>query len=268
MYIGVDVGGTKTLVATFSDDGVMGEQTKFPTPPDYDTFLTELKRAVSEFTTKDFRAGAIAVPGRMDRKRGVVAYLANLPWRDVPLQADAERLLNCPIALEHDGPLAGLYESLFLPADQTVLYVTISTGIGTGFISHHQIMPELADSEAGHMILPFRGKRMEWEKFTSGRAIVERFGKKAAEITDQATWQRIAHDLAQGFIELIAIEQPDVIVIGGSVGRYFDQFHQPLVQELQRFSTPLLPIPEFKQAERPEEAVIYGCYALARSLWK
>jgi glucokinase len=189
--------------------------------------------------------------------------LGNLPWHDEPLQADAEKIFNCPLMIEHDSALGGLSESMLLPENKRVLYVTISTGIGTGLIDHRSIVPELADSEGGQMLLEYRGKHVKWESFASGRAIVERFGKKAAEIDDDATWQRIAHDLAQGFIELIAITQPDIIVIGGSVGRYFDRFKVFLEQEVTKYRNPLVPIPAFQQAVRPDDAVLYGCYDLA-----
>lgn len=265
MYVGVDIGGTKTLVGVLDDAGVILERIQFPTPKSYDEFISALGKTISGLNNKDFRAGSIAVPGRIDREHGIVRYLGNLPWHDEPLQADAEKICNCPILLEHDSVLGGLSESMLLPEDKRVLYVTVSTGIGTGLIDHRKIVSELADSEGGQMLLEYQGKRMKWESFASGHAIVKRYGKKAAEIEDVATWRRIAHDLAQGFIELIAITQPDTIVIGGSVGRYFERFKDYLVQEITAYHNPLVPTPVFKQAERPEDAVLYGCYDLARS---
>ena len=267
MYVGVDIGGTKTLVGVLDDDGVIIEQVKFPTPKMYDDFVTSLESTAKGLKCHDFRAGAMAVPGRVDREHGRAERLGNLPWRNVPLQADAESIFKCPIVLEHDGVLGGLSESMLLPKEKRVLYVTISTGIGTGLIDHQAIVPEMANSEGGQMLLEYHGKRKKWESFASGSAIVKRFGKKAAEIEDKATWQRIAHDLAQGFIELIAIMQPDIIVIGGSVGRYFDRFESMLLEEINKYPNPLIPIPEFRAAARPDNAVLYGCYDLAKAIY-
>lgn len=264
MYVGVDIGGTKTLVGVLDDDGVIIERIRFATPKDYDQFTEELKTVAAGLEHKEFRAGSIAVPGRIDREHGVVRYLGNLPWHDEPLQADAEKIFSCPIILEHDSVLGGLSESMLLPEDKRVLYVTISTGIGTGLIDHRTIVPELADGEGGQMLLEYHGKRVKWESFASGHAIVERFGKKAADIDDAASWQRIARDLAQGFIELIAITQPDIIIIGGSVGGYFDRFKEYLVREVSQYQNPLVPLPVFQEAARPDDAVLYGCYDLAK----
>lgn len=263
MYAGVDIGGTKTLVAALNDQGVIVEQIKFATPRQYPDFVSELEKAAGSLKEKEFRAACVAVPGRIDRLAGIGENFGNLPWHHVPIQADAEKIFDCPTLIENDAKLAALSESMLLPKDKRILYVTISTGINSGFVHQQKIVPELADSEAGQMLLEHHGKRMAWEDFASGRAIVERFGKKAADITDQKTWQRIAHDLAIGFIEMMAIMQPDTIIVGGSVGNYFDRFKDFLVMEVAAYDNPMITRPVFQQAARPEEAVIYGCYDLA-----
>jgi len=265
MYLGVDVGGTKTLVAVLDNDGVISEMHRFPTPGKYDDFLIQLKEAREQLAVHDFVAGGIGIPGKVDREHGIGRDFGNLSWHNIPLQTDAERIFHCPILLENDANLGGLSEAMLLPADKRVLYVTVSTGIGTGFIVKRVIDPALADSEGGQMLLEYHGKRVIWEDFASGRAIVKRFGKKAADITDEKTWQRVAHDLALGFIELIAIMQPDIIVLGGSVGSYFERFEPYLLRELKRYPNPLLQLPVFHKAARPDKAVLYGCYDLARS---
>ena len=265
MYLGVDIGGTNTRVASLNDDGVILQRLQLTTPKSYEQFLEALRQTTKELEPRDFRAGCVGVPGRIDRTQGTVVHMGNLPWEHVPLQADVVRTFNCPIILEHDGPLGALSESMLLPPDKRILYVTISTGIGVGLVDHRKIVAEMSDSEGGQMLLQYHGKRAKWESFASGRAIVQRFGKKAADIDDARVWSRIAHDLAQGFIELIAVMQPEIIVAGGSVGRYFDRFKEALVREVAEYHNPLVPLPTFQAAQRPDDAVIYGCYDLAKS---
>ena len=265
MYLGVDIGGTKTIIAALDDHGVISEMIRFPTPANYDEFIDKLRDTRGALNTHEFRAGGVAVPGTIDRERGVGTDLGNLPlWHHVPIQKDAEQNFQCPVVIENDANLGGLSESMLLPRDKRVLYITVSTGIGTGFIEQRQIIPELADSEGGQMLLEYHGKLVRWEDFASGRAIVARFGKKAADISDDRSWRRIAHDLALGFMELMAIAQPDIIVIGGGVGGCFSRFEGFLHMELEKYKNPLVKIPELRQAARPDEAVLYGCYDLAR----
>jgi predicted NBD/HSP70 family sugar kinase len=264
MYVGIDIGGTKTLVTVLNPSGKIVEQFKFPTPLKYSNFLLELAHTMAHFKHQDFKAAAVAAPSTIDRKHGLALAFGNLPWKRVPLQADCETILKCPVVIENDANLAGLGEALVHPKSQTVLYITVSTGIGCGVIQDGVIAAVLADIEAGQMELPFHGKLTKWEHFASGKAIYEHFNKKAMDIHDEASWRYVVRNLAVGFFELMAIVQPDLIIIGGSVGTYFDRYESYLHEELLKHEIPSVPLPKIVQAKHPEEAVIYGCYALIK----
>jgi len=268
MYIGIDIGGTKTLLAALNDDGIIQESLKFPTPENYEEFLVELRSNVDKLATHEFRAGAVAAPGEIDRKRGEFLRGGNLKWQNVALQHDVERITNCPMLLENDANLAGLSEAMLVKDKYNkVLYLTISTGIGSGYIVNQKIDEGMADSEAGQMLIQRGDKLVKWESFASGKAIYEKYQQKASEIEDPATWQAIVKTWAVGFMELLAIIEPEVIVLGGGVGHYLEKYHDLLLAELKQYETPLVPIPPIVKAGRPEEAVVYGCYDLAKSVY-
>lgn len=265
MYLAIDIGGTKTLVACLDKYGAIVEQHRFLTPPTYSTFIRELARIVDNLSTKDFVYAGVAVPGLIDRTTGVGVACGNLPWRNVPIMRDISRLAHCPAVVENDANLAGLSEALLLQSKfDRVLYITISTGIGTGIIIDQEIDPDFADTEGGHIILEHHGRRQMWERFASGSAIVRRFGKRAQDIHDVKTWRIIAKDIATGVMDLIAVIQPEVIIFGGSVSNYYKQFEPYLKENLEHFATPLTPVPTLRKAQRPDEAVIFGCYHLAK----
>jgi predicted NBD/HSP70 family sugar kinase len=266
MYVGVDIGGTKTLLAVFDQHGVITEEKVFPTPKNYSHWLLELRHALAQFETQDFQAGAAGIPATLlDRRHGRGLAFGNLPWQNVPVQADLERICHCPFVVENDAKLAGLSEALLLQSKYSkVLYVTISTGVGYALVDNGVINTDVGDGGGRTILLEYNDKMTPWEDFASGRAIVERYGKKAKDITDEKTWQKIARDLAKGLIELIAVTEPEVIIFGGAVGAYFGRYGKQLETELKKYHLPLLPIPPLRAAERPEEAVIYGCYDLAK----
>lgn len=265
MYLGVDIGGTKTLVASLDNNGVIQEELRFPTPKIYNDFLRKLDEFVAKLSTNTFIAAGVGAPGKIDREEGVGIAFGNLPWQNVDIANDVKAIAHCPVIVENDANLAGLSEAMLLRQYEKVLYVTISTGINTGFIVNQQIEPSVADSEAGHMMLEHNGKVQAWEDFASGRAIVDRFGKRAADIEDVRIWKVIAHDIALGIIDLIALLQPEVIVLGGGVNTHFDKFGSYLQKNLERYDNPLITLPELRVAARPEQAVIYGCYDLAKA---
>ena len=269
MYVGIDIGGTKTLVTVLTADGEIRERFKFPTPPNYGHFLLELAHTLHHFTHHDFLAAGVGMPVTVfDRTHGRGVSFGNLPWKNVNIQHDIEKLVHCPIVLENDAKMAALSEALYIKKEfKRVLYVTISTGIGVGFVDHGVIDINIGDGGGRAILLEHQGKQTPWEDFASGRAIVAHYGKRAEDIHDAETWTRICRDLAKGFIELIAIIQPEVIVIGGSVGTYFDRYGKILAAEIKKYHVPLVPMPALRQAQRPEEAVVYGCYDLAKQVY-
>jgi glucokinase len=262
MYLGIDIGGSKTLIATLNAQGEITESRKFPTHPNYQHFLLELRHALAHLTQTEWQAAGVAIPVTIfDRQREIAQRFGNLPWKDVHIQADLEKILNCPVHIENDAKLASLSEAMLLKHEYSrVLYVTISTGIGYGLTVNGKIDPNVGDGGGRNLLMQYHGKLVPWETFASGKAIVERYGKRAEDITDQATWRAIARDLTLGFLELIAVTQPEIVVVGGSVGNFFERFGDYLNEALQARETPTLPMPPVRKAGRPETAVVYGCY--------
>lgn len=269
MYAGIDIGGSKTFAASLDSNGVIQQQIRFKTPKNYDQFLIELMHAFASIDCKDFRAAGIGAPATIiDRIHGRGIAFSNLPWRNVPIQADVEALLGCPAVIENDAKLAALSEAMLVKDTYNkVLYVTVSTGIGIGLVVDKKIDTSFGDGGGRTMLVEHNGRLEPWEDFASGKAIAERYGKLAEDIDDPATWTAIVRDLAVGFLELIALTQPDVVIIGGSVGTHFKKYGALLTQELNRYAIPLLTIPPIVGAGRSEEAVVFGCYDHAKATY-
>jgi predicted NBD/HSP70 family sugar kinase len=265
MYLAVDIGGTKTLLAKFSQAGQMSQPVKFPTPKSYDDFLAAFKLAFSKFETNDFAAVCVGVPGKLDRKRGFLIGLGNLPWKHQNIQEDIKNIVKCPVLVENDAKLAGLYEAIKLKDKyKKVLYITLGTGIGIALVTNQQIDNQLSDWGGKFLPVERGGKDISWEEIASGRAITKTYGKKASEITDPESWQQISRNIAKGLTELIAITEPEAVVIGGGVGKHFEKFGKFLNNELKKRELPAHPVPKLLPAVNSEDAVVYGCYELIK----
>lgn len=270
MILTIDIGATKVLLAVFTQNGLIKETLKFATPENYPDLIDEIKNNLNKLKLNDYSCAIVAVPGKLDRINGIGLAFGNRDWTNVPIASDIEKITNCPVRIENDTKLAALSEAILIIKDyKKVLYVTISTGISSGLIINGVIDPDLADSESGHMRLPYKGKLEIWQKFASGKAIVKKYGKRASDIeaSDKKTWNEIAYNISLGLIELISVIQPEVIILGGGVGTHFQKYKEPLLKELKKYEIPLVPIPPIKKAIRPEEAVIYGCYELSKQLF-
>ncbi len=260
MIVTVDTGGTKTLVATFNTDGQVTAKHKFPTPPEPVDYIRELSATIEMLL--DSQAPtliSLAIPGITEN--GVVKWCGNLGWKGFDVGAELKARFDVPVIIENDANLAGLAESRALPeTPRFCLYVTLSTGIGTGVIRDGQIDPWLRRSEGGHAYMEFQGQLQDWEDFASGSSIVKAYGKLASEITDPSSWDEIAERVSRGFLTLIPVLQPDVVIIGGGFGGHFEKFRAKFEEILKSYLPETFVYPQFYVAAHPEEAVIYGCY--------
>ncbi|TXG77751.1 ROK family protein [Patescibacteria group bacterium] len=265
MILSIDIGGTKTLIATFSEtEPTIVEQIKFPTPHDYGDFKIELANNVAKLSTRTFSHCVMAVPGVLDRTQGIVANLGNLDWENKSIAKDVQEITTCPVVIENDAKLAGLGEARNLKDKyKKILYVTVSTGIGIALINDGIIDDAIGDAGGHDMYVEYDGKRITWEELASGRTIYETYGTKASDIKDPEIWRTISEKIAVGLIDLIALLHPEIIVIGGGVGTHFDKFEAPLMEALKGYEIELTEMPRIIQAQNPEEAVVYGCFELA-----
>jgi len=264
MIVTVDTGGTKTLVASFNKEGILGQQIKFPTPKDPVQYTKMLRETIKEnYAGQLVDAIVVAIPGII--KNGVAVWCNNLGWKNFDVATALAGVLGkTPIFIENDANLAGLSETRFLKTvPSQSLYVTISTGIGTGITTGGHIDAGLRHGEAGRALIEYDGIVREWESFASGQAIYKTYGKYAHDITSKRTWDQIADRISRGFLAVIPILQPDIVIIGGSIGTYFDQFDKQLQNILKEKLPSHIPCPKFVQAKYPELAVIYGCYYYA-----
>ena len=83
MYLAVDIGGTKTLIALFSKRGRVVRRVKFKTSWQKERFLRELRVALKRFSTPKIKVVVVAVPGVVQKNCSV--RFGNRDWGDVSL---------------------------------------------------------------------------------------------------------------------------------------------------------------------------------------
>ena len=267
MYLAIDLGGTKTLVCLLSKDGEIKKAVKFPTPRNYHEFTSSIKKTIDEITeSQSISQVCMAIPGRIDRENGIIISLGNLDWpKDIPIRADLSQFLQCPIIIENDANLAGLSEALLVKDDyKNSLYITVSTGIGGGYVTDGKLNEATLDAEIGHMVFEYEGKMTDWEDFASGSWIVKTYNQRASELEDDEAWNKISKNLAIGFVNVSSVLTPDIIIVGGGVGTHLPKFKEKLDKHIQNIASNMSRIPSIIQAQKPEEAVIHGCYELIK----
>src|SRR5436309_2342744 len=107
MYLAIDIGGTKTLIATLDDNGKILEKVKIPTPKQYGDFISQVQKVFEDLSPKNLIATGVGVPATIiDRENGVAIAFGNLSWENIPLQNDIGHITKTPVVIENDAKMA------------------------------------------------------------------------------------------------------------------------------------------------------------------
>ena len=276
MYLCIDIGGTKTLVALFNSLGLKTKDSKFPTDQDPIAFAGHLQAAILKILPEEkdrsaVKMAVIAYPGIVQNGQPTVA--TNLSsWGEFDLVACIKNLFisnkfTCPFYFENDANLAAYYECHGLKGKN--IYLTFSTGIGGGIVKDDALLPESVHFEPGRALYTYNGQQATWEQFASVSAInaandVDDI-KKLAE--DKRALFDIASRVSLGISHLIREEKPASIIIGGPIALVWNGFASHLKTILQPTQDPTAPT-KIVRAKKPMECVEYGCYTFARATEK
>lgn len=252
MYLAIDIGGTKTLIALFSRRGRVLRRRKFRTPHGSRTFIHELENNLEIFCKYHVKYIVTAIPGVVQKSYSV--KFGNRKWDDIDIITPIKKLFDCPVFFENDANLATLFEAYRLPGK--TIFLTFSTGIGGGIVEKNKILSESNTFEPGHRKYTFGGKTLEWEDIAAASAIECAYHvDKATNLRKKEIMQDIANRVYLGLPDIVHEYHPDTIVLGGPLGKIFRLYSRYLPNDLEV---------KYRQPKRPTESVIYGCYLYAR----
>jgi len=276
--IGLDIGGTKFLVAAADASGAILRRTRETTPLDLDEGLDLLNRMITQVAAGDeIVAIGAAIGGPLDAEHGVVSPLHQPQWRAVPLKMLMEQRWGCSFYVDVDTNVAavGEYTSGAITC-RHFLYITLSTGMGGGYLVDGTIYRGMggAHPEIGHQAINFRCAHPErvscecgapdcLEALISGNGIRRIYGKPAEQLDDRE-WAEVAYNLGQGLRNLAAIYLPDLIILGGGVAvgggeRLIAAARQVLAEHLR-----LTPAPDIRLSELGYDTALRGAITIAR----
>ncbi len=203
--IGVDLGGTKVVVACLRGRG-MSESALLPTDRSGSgALIDQLVALVNQIRSDDLAAVGIGVPSVVEFETGRVVSSVNIPLTDVPLRQVLGERLGVPVFVDNDATVAALAEAhddqLRLVA-RNLIMLTVGTGVGGGIVLGGRIYRGATGGagEFGHTIVglsldddarvPAPGERfpqpisLEWG--ASGHGLDRLAAHAAAEEPDSA----------------------------------------------------------------------------------
>jgi len=252
--IGVDMGGTKMLVVRVENNDVIA-QTRHSVPEAPEELSRTAIDAVRTLMSDDVEGIGVGVAGLVQWPDGVFVWGPHVVGTRVPMRDEIEAELGVPVVVDNDAN-AGAWGELHLGAGRgyrDLLFITLGTGIGGAIVLDGTIHRGLSFAgEWGHALYEPGGarcgcgKRGCWETAASGPALIrlaramltqnpdgplahrlrdqELTGElitAAADAGDETARGLVAQvgaDLGRGLCNLIAIFDPEIVIVGGGLG--------------------------------------------------
>lgn len=236
MYAGVEIGGTKTMVAFGRSPQDLTDPIRIETRGPSETLADVARIVEAHAEAKGLDGIGIASfgPVRLDRDAEDYGRILKTPkagWTGADLLAPL-RKFGVPVGLATDVGGAALAEGKWgaCAGLKHYLYVTVGTGVGVGVVADGQLVHGVLHPEVGHLLVrraqgddtfagvcPFHGDCLEG--LVSGPAIAARLGRPGETVpVDHPVWDLVADYLAQMAATLTLVLAPQRIVFGGGVG--------------------------------------------------
>ncbi len=263
LYIGVDIGGTKTAVSLGTAGGKIRTRSSFSTPSGVEETISEVigrigrVRAHLEAEESEDAVAAIGIScgGPLDAEDGIIQSPPNLPgWDGIPVVEELTTRTGLSCYLENDANAGALAEWYWGNGRgcSDLVFLTFGTGLGAGLILNGRLYRGTSGlaGEIGHVRMtdsgPFGyGKNGSWEGHCSGGGIQRRYleltgeSRSAKEVCIAATEgepisRKVIDEsgryLGEGISWLIDVLNPECIIIGSIFTRNEELF-RPAVED-------------------------------------
>lgn len=246
VVLAADVGGTQMRAALVDADGGVLLRKTVPTPVDADVpaALLELLGDVGTSSGHGQVSHAVVgLPGAVDYESDRLLWAPHLPesWPE-SLSADLlSNHLGLRVLVANDADLAAVGEAAFgagAGIDDVVAYLTVSTGIGAGVVSHGRLVHGRHSlGEVGHSVIDWRAWRSgtpgTLEELASGSGVAHQaleagLGTVNAQdvlaaalngdVSARMIWEDAVAACAAGVCNLAMTFAPRAVIIGGGLG--------------------------------------------------
>jgi glucokinase len=314
MYLSVDIGGTRLRAALIGEDGTIHSRRRINTRASEgaEAVLSDLKSMCDSIFRDNLHAVVaigISFGGPVDYPNQTILRSQHVSgWDKLGLSKMLADRFGVPAVMDNDGNVAALGEKVYGAgiAVSSLVYLTVSTGVGGGIILDGQVVRGRSNlaGEIGHIIVEPDGRACSCGKHgcveayasgdslaaiakervtadvQAGAAILREAGEghidsaavfRAARGGDSLASSLVSVSvgaLARGIASVVTIIDTELVVIGGGVSFEGAFLFEPLRRQVseQAMFGEAYPVP-IVPAELDDDVGLLGAAALARSVF-
>lgn len=240
MFLGVDLGGTKTALCLGSANGEILEKVVFPTAGPEETLGRIISQGKALIKDREILAIGISCGSPQDSKKGIIQAPPNMPlWVDIPIVQILSDAFGVKAWLANDANACALAEWKYGAGkgSRNMLFLTFGTGLGAGVILNGALYEGSTGmaGEIGHIRLEQTGpegygKEGSFEGFCSGGGIArlsQTWAKSALDAGKPCAfcpaYENIPGLTAKDVAAAAQAGDPDALAIFAETGRRLGQ---------------------------------------------
>ena len=201
----------------------------------------------------------IAVPGLIDKVKGILEFAPNLGWKNVHISKIFKDRYGLPVILNNEAKAAAIGEKgSIYPKINNMVFVSINEGIGCGIFLNGKLYRGASGNagEFGHIIIDTNGPTCHcgnkgcWETLASESYIVNRYLKLSnsnKKLAKEEIYQlgkngdkeiikifnEAGRNIGIGLVNIINGLSPELVVIGGGIVEIKDYIYDEIIKKLE-----------------------------------
>ncbi|MGH2648417.1 MAG: ROK family protein [Ginsengibacter sp.] len=244
--IGIDMGGTNVRA------GIVGENKlneiiskRVNSQVSADEVLQQLFSLTDKLIDNSIASIGIGVPGLVNNEEQLVYDVVYIPaWKKVALKKLMEERYNIPVYVENDANCFVLGEYYFGKGRgyNSIIGLTIGTGLGTGLIINKRLYPGKNGGAGEFGMIEYLDQTCEY--YASGQFFNNVYKINGEEVFNNAKkgdtsavkmYEEMGLHLGNAIKMILYALDVELIVIGGSVRYAFPYFSKTMWQQIKTF---------------------------------
>lgn len=249
--IGIDVGGHSIKAGIVTTKGAILEKEVVLTEPEKGraAVVNNIVRVAKQLLGEDraIKSIGVGIPGIIDRK-GYITYTPNIPLSKFDLGAVLRKKLRKRLVFGNDADNFAVAKYHFGAGKghETIVCLTLGTGVGSGLILKGRLFSNKGAPELGHTTIKYDGPESKCcgndgciESYIGRKSFPEgplEVYKKALAKDEDALYRfyNYGKHLGVAISNFVNIFNPDIVILGGELSNAYNFFKRTMEEEVKK----------------------------------